>query len=76
LTVNNFKKVFGKETKMEGKLDVIQSSWKDFADKNVHKFDLIISNPPYIPTAEIEKLEKQVLELEKCTVNKCLGEKI
>lgn len=28
--------------------------------KNEEKFDLIISNPPYIPAAEIEKLEPEV----------------
>ena len=30
--------------------------------KRKRKFDIIVSNPPYIPTAEIEKLDKHVRE--------------
>ena len=30
------------------------------------KFDLIISNPPYIPTAEIEKLQAEVRDFDPC----------
>lgn len=64
LTLSNFYRVFGKETNLDDRLDLIQSSFKAFADKNVHKFDLIISNPPYIPTNEVNKLEKQILVYE------------
>jgi len=61
LTEKNFYRVFGNDAKMDGRLDLIQSSWKAFTDKNVHKFDLIISNPPYISTPDLKKLEKQVM---------------
>lgn len=60
LTLSNFYRVFGKEANLDSRLDLIQSNFKAFADKNVHKFDLIISNPPYIPSADVKKLEKQV----------------
>ncbi len=35
--------------------------WDAVADK---KFDIIISNPPYIPTADVEKLDKKVKNFE------------
>jgi len=61
LTLSNFYRVFGKDANLESRLDLIQSNFKAFSEKNVHKFDLIISNPPYIPTADVKKLEKQVI---------------
>ena len=60
LTLKNFYRVFGKEANLDSRLDLIQSNFKAFCEKNVHKFDLIISNPPYIPSADVKKLEKQV----------------
>ena len=40
----------------------INASWfdKDFADKLEKKHDIIVSNPPYIPTNDIKTLEPEV----------------
>lgn len=43
------------------RLEFINSSWNDLKDI---KADIIISNPPYIETAEIEELEKDVKHYE------------
>ena len=47
--------------KHDAKIDFVCSNL--FEDlKRRHKFDIIVSNPPYIPSAEIEKLDKNVKE--------------
>lgn len=44
------------------RLRFVNTSWFDekFADTIGTKFDMIVSNPPYIPTADIENLEPEV----------------
>jgi Methylase of polypeptide chain release factors len=45
---------------MEDRLKLVHASFSQFVEQNVTKFDFIISNPPYVPTAKYEKLEKQI----------------
>ena len=44
------------------RLDLLNASWfdNDIQNKIPQKFDLIISNPPYIPTKDIETLNNEV----------------
>ncbi len=44
------------------RLDLLNASWfdNDIQNKIPQKFDLIISNPPYIPTKDIETLDNEV----------------
>jgi len=46
---------------LDGKIDVIQSDLFKSIDKS---FDVIVSNPPYIPTEEIETLDKEVKDFD------------
>jgi release factor glutamine methyltransferase len=48
-----------KELGLNGRTEFVESSW---GEKLVGKFDIIITNPPYIPTADIAELEKEVTE--------------
>ncbi len=47
---------------VEGRVRIFQLSWmeKDFTAHFGEKFDIIVSNPPYIPSMEIDSLEKEV----------------
>ncbi|MBQ7659453.1 MAG: peptide chain release factor N(5)-glutamine methyltransferase [Alphaproteobacteria bacterium] len=47
---------------VEKRCKLVCKSWfdADFLSIFEHPFDLIVSNPPYIKTADIEKLEKEV----------------
>ncbi|MBE6444983.1 MAG: peptide chain release factor N(5)-glutamine methyltransferase [Alphaproteobacteria bacterium] len=47
---------------VEGRLRFIHGDWfsSDFTLLFTNKFDLIVSNPPYIPTGEIGKLDAEV----------------
>ncbi len=47
---------------LENRCRFVQADWADddFAQKFHQKFDIIVSNPPYIATDEIEKLEPEV----------------
>ena len=45
------------------KINLFQTSWFD-AIKKRPLFDLIISNPPYIPTLQIEALEEEIKDHE------------
>lgn len=47
--------------KLEDKADFVQSNW---AENVEGKYDIIISNPPYIPSLEIAKLAPEVAEFE------------
>ncbi len=52
-----------KNHQLESRLKLIQSDL--FSElKNGEKFDLIISNPPYIPSSDIKKLQEEVREFE------------
>ena len=46
---------------MENRTEFHQGSWDIDLDR---KFDLVISNPPYIPTADIDELQTEVREYE------------
>jgi len=47
---------------VEKRCKLVCKSWfdADFLDAFEHPFDLIVSNPPYIKTADLDKLEKEV----------------
>ena len=51
------------------KLRFVKASWfdTDFTDIIGEKFDMIVSNPPYIPTAEIKNLEVEVKDYDPFT---------
>ena len=44
------------------RLNLLQADWfaSDFVQKINRKFEIIVTNPPYIPTADIEKLDIEV----------------
>lgn len=42
--------------------EIVQTSWNDFSPS--HRFDLIVSNPPYIKSEDIVGLDKQVREFD------------
>ena len=44
------------------RLNFLQADWfaSDFVQKISQKFEVIVTNPPYIPTADITKLDKEV----------------
>jgi release factor glutamine methyltransferase len=56
LTARNYYRVFGREDKIKKRLKLVQSNYPAFTKDNVHYFDLIISNPPIIPTNDWENL--------------------
>jgi len=60
LTARNYFKVFGREDQIEKRLKLIQSEYSPFTKDNVHYFDLIISNPPTIPTNEWDNLQPEI----------------
>lgn len=47
---------------LSARVDFVASSWfdKDLAEKLAGDFDFIVSNPPYIPSADILELEPEV----------------
>lgn len=51
--------------KVDNRIELIKSDWfKNIADKAADKFDLIISNPPYIKTNDIQNLQNEVKRFE------------
>ena len=42
--------------------DIIDSEQRSVDQKVPLKFDLLVSNPPYIPSAEISQLQREVKE--------------
>lgn len=42
------------------KVDFVNLDWSIFADKVEEPFDIVISNPPYIPSGDIDGLEDEV----------------
>ena len=62
---NNALKVAAKNAellKLQNRINLVQSDW--FNNLKPQKFDLIISNPPYIPTQTIESLQPEVKDHE------------
>ncbi len=51
---------------IQNRVKLLYGDWNadDFVDKIGQKFDIIVSNPPYIPTLEIATLEPQVREFD------------
>lgn len=51
-----------KTLQVSGRLRFINADWfaSDFILKINHKFDVIVSNPPYIPSAKVETLDAEV----------------
>lgn len=47
---------------IENRLDLVQADWFDayFTQRLTQKFDMIVSNPPYIPSQDIETLMTEV----------------
>lgn len=54
---------------LKERVSFIQADWfaPDFCNRIAQKFDIIVSNPPYIPTQEIATLEVEVKEHEPLT---------
>ena len=46
---------------VDDRVEFLQGSWSDI-DFATKKYDIIVSNPPYIPTKEIDTLTKEVKE--------------
>jgi release factor glutamine methyltransferase len=46
---------------LEGRVELLHEDMKDFLSACPKQFDLIISNPPYIPTKQMTSLPKDVL---------------
>lgn len=46
---------------LQGRVEIREASWTDGIDE---RFDLIVSNPPYIPSADIAKLDRDVRDHE------------
>ncbi len=51
---------------VSARVKFINQSWNS-ADFGVEEFDIIVSNPPYIPAAEIPTLEREVREYDPLT---------
>lgn len=49
-----------------GRIDFFAGSWLESVDPKGPGFDMIVSNPPYIPSADIGRLEPEVKEFEPC----------
>lgn len=51
-----------KNLNLSDRVDFIEGSWfdKNFVENLPHQFDVIVSNPPYIPSKEIETLDEEV----------------
>ena len=64
LATRNSKLILG--VKSSERFSGVCKSFSDFAkmSKNLSQFDLIISNPPYIPRPEIQRLEPEVRDFE------------
>ncbi|MBW2592303.1 MAG: peptide chain release factor N(5)-glutamine methyltransferase [Deltaproteobacteria bacterium] len=53
--------------RLDDRICFFAGAWFDPMDCNDLKFDLIISNPPYIPTDDIKSLQPEIRKYEPCT---------
>jgi len=58
----NAKSIFGSE--YSSRYVCLHSSLQDFVQFNQQTFDIIVSNPPYIPTADLSSLASEVKDYE------------
>eukprot|EP00597_Dinobryon_sp_UTEXLB2267_P018665 CAMPEP_0201103940 /NCGR_PEP_ID=MMETSP0812-20130820/33938_1 /ASSEMBLY_ACC=CAM_ASM_000668 /TAXON_ID=98059 /ORGANISM="Dinobryon sp., Strain UTEXLB2267" /LENGTH=296 /DNA_ID=CAMNT_0047362685 /DNA_START=71 /DNA_END=961 /DNA_ORIENTATION=- len=62
LSNNNAETIFGSE--FSSRYICIHSSVQDFIQSNTQTFDIIVSNPPYIPTSDLSNLPCEVKDYE------------
>jgi release factor glutamine methyltransferase len=60
VTGKNFLRIFGKDTDINDRLELIQSDFNSFVESTAHKFDIVMASPPCIPSSEWEKLDKGI----------------
>ena len=53
-----------KATEFSGQAGVVQGDALEFLAGRRERFDIIVSNPPYIPSAEIQTLQREVKDYE------------
>ncbi|OQY08437.1 MAG: protein-(glutamine-N5) methyltransferase, release factor-specific [Desulfobacteraceae bacterium 4572_123] len=53
--------------RLDDRIFFFAGAWFDAMDGNDLKFDLIVSNPPYIPTGDIKSLQPEIRKYEPCT---------
>ena len=65
LSKRNAESILGKE-QADQRFKAVAGSYQDFVrdENNIGKFDLIVTNPPYIPSKDIKSLQEEVEDFE------------
>lgn len=56
-----------KQHDLDGRVHFFSGKWFNPLKKNIHLFDMIITNPPYIPTGDIQGLQPEIYKYEPVT---------